>query len=53
MPNIEPSVNLAARDRDHYDLVRARCDKAILLGAIPESVEDGTRRRKARDDRSR
>jgi hypothetical protein len=33
-------------DRDHYDLTRARRDKAILLGAIPEAVEDGTARRR-------
>lgn len=34
-------------DRDHYDLTRSRRDEAILLGAIPEAVEDGTSRRRA------
>jgi hypothetical protein len=34
-------------DRDHYDLTRSKRDEAILLGAIPEAVEDGTARRKA------
>lgn len=34
-------------DKDHYDCTRTRRDRAILLGAIPEAVEDGTRRRRA------
>jgi Protein of unknown function (DUF4031) len=34
-------------ERDHYDVTRSKRDQAILLGAIPESTEDGTRRRKA------
>lgn len=34
-------------DKDHYDLTRTRRDRAILLGAIPEAVEDGTLRRRA------
>lgn len=34
-------------EKDHYDLTRARRDNAILLGAIPEAVEDGTARRRA------
>jgi hypothetical protein len=37
-------------DRDHYDLVARRRDKAILLGAIPETLEEGTARRKAARD---
>lgn len=34
-------------ERAHYDVMRSKRDKAILLGAIPETVEDGTRRRRA------
>jgi hypothetical protein len=34
-------------EKDHYDLTCARRDRAILLGAIQEPVEDGTRRRRA------
>lgn len=34
-------------DRAHYDLTRRRRDAAILAGAIPESIEDGTARRRA------
>jgi hypothetical protein len=34
-------------ERDHYDVTRSKRDEAILLGAIPEAVEDGTARRKA------
>lgn len=34
-------------DRDHYDLTRSRRDAAIFAGAIPESIEDGTARRRA------
>jgi hypothetical protein len=34
-------------EKDHYDLMRAKRDRAILLGAIPEAVEDGTQRRRA------
>ena len=38
-------------DKDHYDLTRKRRDQAILLGAIPEAVEDGTaRRRRIREE---
>lgn len=32
---------------DHYDLTRTRRDAAILAGAIPEAVEDGSARRRA------
>ena len=32
---------------DHYDCTRRRRDAAILAGAIPEAVEDGTARRRA------
>lgn len=40
-------------ERAHYDLTRGKRDEAILLGAVPEAVEDGTlRRRAARDARS-
>lgn len=31
---------------DHYDLTLAKRDRAILLGAIPESIEDSTARRR-------
>ena len=34
-------------DRDHYDVTRSKRDEAILLGAIPEAVEDGTERRRS------
>lgn len=34
-------------ERAHYDLTASKRDAAILAGAIPESVEDGTRRRRA------
>jgi hypothetical protein len=34
-------------DRDHYDLTRAKRTEAIALGAIPETVREGTRRRRA------
>ncbi len=37
----------ARPEADHYDLTRSKRDEAILLGAIPEAVEDGTIRRKA------
>lgn len=40
-------------DKDHYDLTRARRDRAILLGAIPEAVEDGTIRRRAMREANR
>lgn len=33
-------------ERDHYDLTASKRDEAILLGAIPEAVEDGTARRR-------
>lgn len=31
----------------HYDLTRPKRDAAILAGAIPEAIEDGTERRRA------
>jgi hypothetical protein len=34
-------------ETDHYDLTCSRRDTAILAGAIPEAVEDGTARRRA------
>lgn len=34
-------------DHDHYDLTQGKRDEAILAGAIPEAVEDGSVRRKA------
>jgi hypothetical protein len=34
-------------EKDHYDCTRPRRDRAILLGAVPEAVEDGTLRRRA------
>jgi hypothetical protein len=34
-------------DRDHYDLTRIKRSEAIALGAIPETVREGTRRRRA------
>jgi hypothetical protein len=34
-------------DRDHYDVTASKRDAAILAGAIPEAVEDGTARRRA------
>ncbi len=34
-------------EASHYDLTRSKRDTAILAGAIPEAVEDGTTRRKA------
>lgn len=34
-------------DHDHYDLTASKRDEAILAGAIPEAVEDGTERRRA------
>lgn len=41
-------------ERSHYDVTRSMRDRAIYLGAVPESVEDGTlRRRAARDARQR
>lgn len=40
-------------DRDHYDLTRKRRDQAILLGAIPESIQDGAARRAALRSRQR
>lgn len=33
--------------RDHYDVTQSKRDAAILAGAIPERVEDGTKRRRA------
>lgn len=33
-------------DHDHYDLTCSKRDEAILAGAVPESVEDGSERRK-------
>lgn len=33
-------------ERAHYDLTSGKRDAAILAGAIPEAVEDGTRRRR-------
>lgn len=40
-------------EKDHYDLTCARRDRAILLGAIPEAVEDGTLRRRAQREARR
>lgn len=38
-------------ERAHYDLTRGKRDQAILAGAIPEAVADGTvRRRKVAPD---
>lgn len=34
-------------ERSHYDLTASKRDQAILAGAIPEAVEDGTARRRA------
>lgn len=34
-------------ERSHYDVTRSKRDAAILAGAIPEAVEDGTARRRA------
>lgn len=34
-------------ERAHYDLTASKRDQAILAGAIPEAVEDGTARRRA------
>jgi hypothetical protein len=34
-------------DRDHYDLMRGRRDRALALGAIAETTEQGTLRRRA------
>lgn len=34
-------------EASHYDLTRGRRDAAILAGAIPEAVEDGTARRRS------
>lgn len=34
-------------EAEHYDLTRGKRDAAILAGAIPEAVEDGTARRRA------
>lgn len=39
--------------RDHYDCTRSRRDRAILAGAIPEAVQDGTLRRRAARDAAR
>lgn len=35
-------------DHDHYDLTRAGRQRALALGAMPESWRDGARRRRAR-----
>lgn len=32
-------------ERDHYDLFRSKRELAIQLGAIPETTEQGSRRR--------
>lgn len=40
-------------DKDHYDLTASKRDKAILAGAIPEAVEDGTLRRRTIRDHER
>lgn len=37
-------------ERSHYDLTASKRDAAILAGAIPEAVEDGTRRRRETRD---
>lgn len=34
-------------EMSHYDLTANKRDEAILAGAVPETVEDGTARRKA------
>lgn len=31
---------------DHYDVMRAKRDRAIRLGAVPETVRDGAERRR-------
>lgn len=36
---------------DHYDLTRPKRDEAILAGAIPETTEDGTVRRRGGESR--
>jgi Protein of unknown function (DUF4031) len=33
-------------ERAHYDVTRSKRDAAILAGAIPESIEQGTLRRR-------
>jgi hypothetical protein len=39
-------------DRDHYDLPRAGRERAIALGAVPETWREGVRRRRAGRSRS-
>lgn len=34
-------------EHDHYDLTQSKRDEAILAGAIPESTEAGSERRRA------
>lgn len=38
-------------ESDHYDLTASKRDAAILAGAIPEAVEDGSARRRAARER--
>ncbi len=33
-------------EHDHYDLTQSKRDEAILAGAIPESTEEGSERRR-------
>lgn len=40
-------------EKDHYDLTRVTRDRAIYLGAIPESTSDGALRRRAIRDARR
>ena len=35
-------------DHDHYDLTRSGRDRALALGATPETWREGARRRRAR-----
>lgn len=34
-------------EMSHYDVMRRKRDRAIFLGAIPETVNEGTQRRRA------
>lgn len=40
-------------EKDHYDLTQARRVHALAVGAIPETVEDGTLRRRAQREAQR
>jgi Protein of unknown function (DUF4031) len=35
-------------EHDHYDLTRAARERALALGAVPETWREGTRRRRER-----